>query len=83
MSAGWHWRHPWLMSNDRDVGRLARTYRIDGHVVAVLETMDEDGSWFDLVVDGAVVPVAERLVSVPSEEVVATSLRRWLSGLLP
>jgi hypothetical protein len=61
------------------VGRIVTTYLIDGHRIAVLETLDEEGAWFELVVDGAAVPVGEPLTAVPSEEIVAEALRRWLN----
>ena len=32
--------------------RLVTTYRIGIHEVDVLETLDDEGSWFHLVVDG-------------------------------
>jgi len=60
------------------MGRVVTTYLIDGHRIAVPETLDEEGAWFDLVVDGAAMPVGEPLTAVPSEEIVAEALRRWL-----
>ena len=60
------------------VGRIVARYRIDGRDVAVLETLDEGGSWFGLVVDGAAVPLGEGLAAVPDEQAAAVALRRWL-----
>jgi hypothetical protein len=34
------------------VDRVVATYRIGGHNVVLVESCEEDGSWFHLVVDG-------------------------------
>lgn len=58
--------------------RRVASYRIDGHDVEVVEVLDEDGCWFEVLVDGAVVPIDDPLGAAPGPDSVAVLVRGWL-----
>lgn len=53
-----------------------RTLRVDGHHVAVVESMDEDGVSFLLCVDDAAITDAARS-DVPNTADVCAAMLRW------
>lgn len=58
--------------------RIVRTLRVDGHNASVVESMDEDGPSFLLVVDGVVANADAALARIPSD----TEIRAAVSVLL-
>ena len=62
------------------VERIIATYRIDGHAVDIVEMMDEDGAWFEIAIDGAILPDGDSFAAAPTETVAGDVLRRWTAG---
>jgi hypothetical protein len=60
--------------------RIAATYRIGTHDVDVVEMVDDDLTWFELVVDNTVLPVDPQLTQMPSEDEARDLLDRWMGG---
>ena len=58
------------------VERFIATYSIDGHEVDVVEMLDDDGAWFELAIDGAILPDGGSFTAVPSEAVITDVLHR-------
>ena len=59
------------------MARVVRTLRVDGHEVAIIESMEEDGPGFLLVVDDeAINPDAPSAV-LPTDREVCTAVARW------
>lgn len=59
--------------------RIAATYHLSGHTVEVVEMIDDDLAWFELVVDNTVLPVDAQITDLPTEAEARTLLERWLS----
>ena len=62
--------------------RRVASYEIDGHEVDVVEVLDEEGSWFEVLVDGVVVPSDDPLGAAPGPDSVAEVVREWLRAPL-
>ncbi|HEX6237252.1 MAG TPA: hypothetical protein VFZ68_08660 [Acidimicrobiales bacterium] len=60
--------------------RMVRTLRVDGHEVAVIESMEEEGSSFLLVVDDQVINADAPLPDVPSDREICAAVARWSQG---
>lgn len=58
--------------------RVLRTLRVDGHVVDVVEVMDEEGPAYLLRVDDTVFDEAP-VPSEPTDAQIAAALNRWSS----
>jgi hypothetical protein len=64
--------------HDGDMERIVATYHIDGHEVDVVEMVDEDRAWFELAVDGAVLPLGDQSAE-PDVNEAAAVVRGWLA----
>jgi len=62
--------------------RIVATYKLEGHEVNVIEMVDEDIAWYQLVVDNTVLPSDVQPPHIPSEREALDLLRRWLAGPL-
>jgi hypothetical protein len=60
--------------------RVVRTLRVDGHEVAIVESMEEEGSAFKLVVDDEVINPDALLAGLPSDRDVCAAVARWSQG---
>jgi hypothetical protein len=60
--------------------RVVRTLRVDGHEVAIVESMEEEGSAFLLVVDDEVINADALLAEPPSDREVCAVVARWSQG---
>jgi hypothetical protein len=58
--------------------RIVETFDVDGHEVNVVEMIDEDRTWFDMTVDGALLLLDDQLVEPDRAEVTAVA-REWLA----
>jgi hypothetical protein len=58
--------------------RITATYHLGGHTVEVIEMIDDDVSWFELVVDNTVLPVDAQITDHPTEAEARALLERWL-----
>jgi hypothetical protein len=63
--------------------RIVATYGHQGHEINVVEVVDEDETWYHLVVRNVVIDGDESFSAIPTEEAARASLERWLerSGL--
>lgn len=59
-----------------EVERIVARYRIDEHDVHVVELVDEDRAWFELIVDGAMLPHGGQ-VAEPDRDAVVAAVRAW------
>ena len=59
--------------------RIVRTLEMDGHVIAVIESLEEEGSLFTLWVDNVVINADAPLASVPSDEDARTAALLFLA----
>jgi hypothetical protein len=57
--------------------RIVATYGPPGHEIHVVEEVDEDATWYRLVVRNVVVNGAQRLAHLPSEDEARALLRAW------
>lgn len=71
---------PLVVGHHRDMERIVATYRVEDHEVDVVEMVDEDRTWFDLAIDGAVLPLGDQPQSEPDEVVVMEVVRTWLAA---
>jgi hypothetical protein len=60
--------------------RVVRTLRVDGHEVAIVESMEEEGSSFLLVVDDEVINADAPLAGPPSDREVCAAVAFWSEG---
>jgi hypothetical protein len=60
--------------------RVVRTLRVDGHEVAIVESMEEEGSSFLLVVDDEVINADAALAGPPSDREVCAAVALWSEG---
>lgn len=60
--------------------RVVRTLRVDGHEVAIIESMEEEGSGFLLVVDDETINRDAPLAVPPSDREVCAAVARWAQG---
>ncbi len=59
--------------------RIVATHQFDGHEVDVVEMVDEDRTWFELAVDGAVLPLGDQSAEADVTEATAVG-RGWLAA---
>jgi hypothetical protein len=59
------------------VERIVATYFIDGHEVDVVEMLDDGGAWFELAIDGAILPDGDSFTAAPNETTIVDVLHRW------
>lgn len=58
--------------------RVVRTLRVDGHVVALVEAVEEEGSAFKLVVNDEVINPDALLAGPPSDREICAAVARWV-----
>jgi hypothetical protein len=58
--------------------RILRTLDVDGHDIAIIEDLEEDGPVYLLAVDDAVINADAPLPTIPSDRDIARAVRRWL-----
>jgi hypothetical protein len=64
------------------VKRVIRHQQVDGHAVAIVEIMEEEGPTFVLVTeDGVVINGDQPLLAMPTEVEVRDIFRRWRDTL--
>jgi hypothetical protein len=64
------------------VKRVIRHQQVDGHAVAIVEIMEEEGPAFVLVTeDGVVINGDQPLLTMPTEVEVSDTFRRWRDTL--
>jgi len=60
------------------VKRVVRHQRVDGHTVAIVEVMEEEGPSFVLVTDdGSIINPDQPLPTLPDEATARELFRRW------
>jgi hypothetical protein len=57
--------------------RIIATYGSPGHEINVVEQIDEDATWYQLVVRNVVVNEGQPLAHPPSEDEARTILKQW------
>ncbi len=62
------------------MARIARRLAVDGHDVAVLESLEEEGPSFLVSVDGVVVNPDAPLAGVPVDAAIRAAVRAWCAG---
>ncbi len=60
--------------------RVVRTLRVDGHEVAVIESMEEEGAGYLLVVDEETINPDATLAGPPTDAEVCAAVARWVQG---
>jgi len=67
-----------VFANDRgDMERIVATYGSPGHEIHVVEQVDEDATWYQLVVRNVVINGVQLLTHLPSEAEARAILEQW------
>jgi hypothetical protein len=65
------------MAEEASMESITRTLRINGHTVAVINSMEEDGAAYLISVDDVVINADAPLPGPPTDREVGAVVRRW------